>query len=286
MIAIFNDNNERLPITYNSDLVINEPIAGNKQHLYEVNVVLVRDVFSGINEPRPTGDGTEAFSVRKAAKLIRIDGIIRAPTLAALSDMNARLRTEFDPSLLAKNDLTGHGFAPLEFTVLAAAGNQESYVLTRPVANPDYLFDQYLGKNAPFRLELFCSDPRRYLQTATATPFTGSQSLVITNTGNYPSIPTISITMSGVGSDNYGLLNTLYDPDGSVRMDLTGMVNGDVIRVYPDEKIVTRNGIRYDHIVANTTNWNLMVQPGAQTFQVTSGTNAITTLTTHHAFSM
>jgi hypothetical protein len=286
MISIFDDDGNRLPMTFNSGLVLNSPIGGDPMRIYEVNSVLVRDVFSGTTEPRPTEDGSEVYAVRKSAKLIRIDGIIRAPSFAALSDMNVDLRGAFDPAKLSQLDTTGHGFAPLTFTVLSESGDQESYALARPIATPDIMFDQYLGKNSPFRIELFCADPRRYLLTSTVHTLTGSDTEDINNDGNYPSIPTISIAMSGVGSASFRLRNNTYEPDGSVDLNLSSTINGDIITVYPNEKVVLRNGARADHLVFSTTNWKLDLMPGANAFQVSNGTNSITTVTAFHAFSM
>ena len=286
MIGIFDDDGNRLPIVFNTNLTLNEPIGGDPLRIYEVNSVLVRDVFAGTNEPHATEDGSETYSVRKVAKLIRIDGIIRAPSFSALSDMNSTLRGELDPASLSRLDPTGHGFAPLAFTVLSAAGDQDSYVLARPIATPDYMFDQYLGKNAPFRIELFCADPRRYLLSSTVHTFNGPEIEVVNNLGNYPSIPTISIEMSGAGSSDYRLLNTSYNPDGMVELNLGGSIAGDIYVIYPNEKVVTKNGVRVDNLVDNATNWNLDLQPGANTIQVSNGVNTVTTVTAFHAFSL
>lgn len=288
MISIFDDDGDRIPILYNipTPITLNAPIDGNPLHIYEVNAVMVRDVFSGTTEPRTDRDGTEVYGVRKSAKLIRIDGIIRAPTFAALSDMNVALRAAFDPSLLSKLDPSGHGFAPLEFTVPSAAGNQDSYVFARPVATPDYMFDQYMGKNGIFRVELYCADPRRYLANATVHTITGGNWTTITNAGNYPSIPYISIAMSGPGSVTYSIQNNNYVPDGDITIDLSGSVNGDSYILYPNEKVLLKNGARADHLINPASNWNLYLMPGAQIMEVLLGTNAVTTIHAHHAFSL
>lgn len=286
MIPIFDDTGARLPIIFNTDLRLNEAIGGNPLHIYEVNGIYIRDVFAGTIENRPVGDGSEVYGARKAAKIVRIDGIIRAPTFAQLSDMNAALRGDLDPAALSQADTLGHGFAPLEFTVLSEAGNQESYVLARPVQTPDYMFDQYLGKNVPFRLEFFCADPRRYLLTTDVHTLVGSTTQVVTNDGNYPSIPQIEITMSGAGSASYSFRNTLYNPDGTVGLNLSSTINGDVIVIYPHEKIVTKNGSRADNLVIDGSTWELLIQPGAQTLQTLNGTNASAEVTVFHAYSM
>lgn len=285
MIPIFNDTGDRMPITY-GNLTINEPINGNPLHIYEVNAVLVRDVFSGTVESRPEADGSEAYGTRKSAKLVRIDGIIRAPTFAALSDMNAELRGALDPAMLSKQDVIGHGFSPLEFTVLSATGNDESYLLARPVQNPDYMNDQYLGKNMPFRLEFFCADPRRYLLTANIYTLVGSDTKAITQLGNYPSTPSIEITMDANGSATYQLVNFGPTPDGVISLNLSGLVNGDVVVVYPLDKVVTKGGARADNLVNDTTDWNMLVHPGTFNWQTINGTNTTTELIVYHTFSM
>lgn len=287
MIPIFNDAGERMPIVFNTTLRLNEPIDGNPLHIYEVNAVAVRDVFNGTMENRPTRDGSEAYGVRKSAKIIRLDGVARAPTFAHLSDMNAALRGWMDPARLSNDDPLGHGFAPLAFDVLSVAGAEESYVLARPVQNPDYLVDQYLGKNAPFRLEFVCADPRRYLLAANIYTATGGVAgFVMTNAGNYPSIPSIEITMSGAGHSGYQLNHLGHDPDGVVRLDLSGTSNGDIIRVYADQQVVTLNGDRADHLVHDTTNWNLIMLPGNASLNAANRTNASTEWIIYHAFSM
>lgn len=286
MIGVFNDANERLPMVFNTGLRLNEPIAGNPLHIFEVNSVMVRDVFSGTTEPRSIGDGTEIYAVRKSAKIIRIDGIARAPSFAALFDMQSELRSELDPARLSMLDEIGHGVAPFEFTTLSASGDQESYVLARPVSNPDYLFDQYLGMNAPFRIELFCADPRRYLATAVVHTIVGTNGITAVNNGNYPSTPGISIAMSGAGSSVFRIRNTTHSPDGEIWLDLDGVLAGDVVVVYPNEKVVMLNGARADHLVGNGTNWELSLLVGNNDISVTSGTNATVTFTAYSTFSM
>ena len=286
MIPIFNDSGQRMPIVYDTDLRLNEAIGGNPLHIYEVNAVMVRDVFSGTIEPRPVGDGSEAYGMRKSGKIVRIDGIMRAPTFAALSDMQSDLRGYLDPALLSQQDTLGHGFSPLAFTALSAAGDEESYYLARPAATPDFMWDQYLGKNAPFRLEFFCADPRRYWLTANIYTFVGSQTKSVTQEGNYPSVPSIEITMTGAGALGYRLINYSNDPDGFLYMDLRGTIAGDVIEVFPDAKIVTKNGNRADEVVMDTTDWNLLVQPGTANLQVVNGTNSTTEIIVYHTFSM
>lgn len=285
MIPIFDDNGNRMPITYNG-LTINAPIGGNPMHIYEVNAILVRDVFSGTVESRPEGDGSEAYGTRKSAKLVRMDGIMRAPTFGALYDMTAALQGALDPAMLSQQDSVGHGFSPLGFDVLSVAGAEESYLLARPVQNPDYMNDQFLGKNMPFRLEFFCADPRRYLLSANLYTFTESQEQAITNDGTYPSVPAIEITMNGAGSALYQIINKGLTPNGNVYLNLTGVVNGDTIVVYPLDKVVTLNGNRADDLVGDNTDWNLFVQPGTFNFQVASGNNATTEIIAYHTFSM
>lgn len=286
MIPIFNDAGQRMPLVFDTNLRLNEAIDGNPLHIYEVNAVMIRDVFSGTVEPRPVGDGSEAYGVRKSAKLIRIDGIIRAPTFAQLSDMNAALRGYLDPARLSQEDALGHGFAPLAFTALGEVSDEESYFLARPAQTPDYMVDQYLGKNVPFRLEFYCADPRRYWLTASIYTFTGSQTHSVTQEGNYPSVPAIEIVMSGAGSSNYRIINYGNNPDGNIYLNLSGVLNGDVINIYPEAKIVTRNGDRADSLVNDTTDWNLLIQPGTNNLQVVSGTNAVTEVIVYHTFSM
>lgn len=287
MIPIFNDAGDRMPLVFNTDLRLNEPIDGNPMHLYEINAVMVRDVFSGTVESHPVNDGSEAYGTRKSAKIIRVDGIIRAPTLAQLSDMNAELRGEMDPATLSKEDALGHGFAPLEFTVLSVAGNQASYVWARPVQTPDYMWDQYIGHNAPFRLEFFCADPRRYLQTANNYVYVGSDVLTPTQNGNYSSIPDIVIVRdSGSASTTYTITNSDVTPDGIVKLNLSSTVDGDIIRVYIDDKVVTKNGARADGLVHDDTNWDMYIRPGLNNIAVTNGGNTTTTITVYHAYSM
>lgn len=285
MIPIFDDSGNRMPITYNG-LTLNAPIGGDNMHIYEVNAVMVRDVFSGTIESRPEGDGSEVYGSRKSAKLVRIDGIMRARTFADLYDMSADLHGSLDPAMLSQQDSLGHGFSPLEFDVITGLGNEESYLLARPVQNPDYLNDQYLGKNMPFRLEFFCADPRRYLLTANLYTFVESQEQAMTQNGNYPSVPAIEITMNGAGSALYQLINKGVTPNGNIHLNLTGVLNGDSIIVYPLDKVVTRNGDRADDLVLDDTDWNMLVQPGTFNFQVASGTNATTEIIVYHTFSM
>lgn len=285
MIPIFDDDNNRMPIVY-GDLRLNEPINGNKLHIYEVNAVLVRDVFSGTVEPRPAGDGSEVYGTRKSAKLVRLDGIMRAPSLAALSDMGIELRGYLDPAYLSKLDVTGHGFAPLEFDVLSVAGNDESYVLARPVQNPDYMMDQYLGKNMPFRIEFLCADPRRYLLTANLYTLTGTDTEAVTQQGNYPSIPAIEITMSASGSSDFRLINHALSHDPWIGFNLSSLSGGDDLVIWPNDKIVTVNGDRADSIVNQWDTDGFLIYPGTHNIEALNANNAVTEITVYHTFSM
>lgn len=286
MIGIFDDSGARLPIIFNTTLRLNEPIDGNPLHIFEVNAVNVRDIFSGLNEPKPVADGSESYASRKTAKIVRIDGITRAPTYSELYDMQAELTSELDPARLSEIDQITHGFARLTFTTPSVLFAQVSYVLARPVSNPDFMFDQYIGKNIPFRIEMLCANPRRYLQSTGMFTLTGTDTDEGTNLGNYQSDPSISITMSGAGNADFQLKNTTQTPDGLVSLNLSGCISGDVIDIFIDDKKVTKNGARLDSIVNNSTDWRLHMLSGVNTMQTLNGTNTATTITTRHAYSM
>lgn len=235
MIGIYKDDGTRLAIDYNS-LTLNSP-SDPKDDTYEVNSVVTKTVIDSASDPRPQGDGFEVMDPQKLAKVIRLDGIVRAPTLAKLFDKIELLAKKFDPVLVTRDNPTTGGFIPIYFdvpttdTVTYASGLIACQYFARPKAAVEPPDSMYTGTSAPFTIELFCKDPRRYYQGTSTLTGSGTAS----NTrADYPSMPYLELAMAGAGSATYTATNSTVGE--SIVLDLSGRTNGQTVYVYHDTR--------------------------------------------------
>lgn len=272
MISLFTDDpTVRLPVTYDDAITLNATLDSDPNKLYEINSVVIRTVVASTMEPRPMQDGMEAYDARKTSKIIVLDGIIRAPSYPVLWDMINELGRIFDPALGSFNEPVTHGFNSLKFTTLSAAGSKLCMYVCRPVGPPDIQWTEYMGLNAPFRLELMAADPRRYLQTPIVVPFEADGSHVVVNTGEYPSYPVVTLTATGAMHATLQLTNEVYTPDKVITLNLSSITAGQVVKVYFDEKIITVNGTRVDGLILPGPVW-WQFKPGSQVVSFSSST--------------
>src|SRR3970282_1251902 len=171
MFSLFDGTRRRLAVTFNG-LTLNNP-SDVSDDTYELNTVAGMTVVDAIAELRPEGDGMEVYDARKVSRLVRIEGVIRAPTLARFYDKGKLLPKTFAPALISLNNPTVNGFLALDFTVLTEddATYPDGLVLSRYYCRPRTLVEpldsQYSGTGASFAIELQLRDPRGVLQTPT-----------------------------------------------------------------------------------------------------------------------
>lgn len=269
MIGLYDENNARLPLDFDG-YIFNQNIDGNANHGVLVDRHLVTQEFASTNVPKQVGDGSEVYGARKIGKIISLWGFIKAPNMRELSDLVDNFAANFDPALLSFLDTaTGVGVATLTFTNLTAAGpNYLSFVQCRPITVPAILWDRYTGDSVPFRLDLFCPDPRRYHATASNPTVTGAANDIV-NAGNYPTYPTWTITTSGNGASNFQIENITR---GEILQLNLSAVGAATIIVYPVQKAVSVNGVLNAGIAAFGTEW-WQLAPGINSVRRNNNTN-------------
>lgn len=245
MIPIYKDNNGqdvRLAHTYNG-LTLNNP-ADPTTDTYEINRITPRTDIQSIIEPHQGREGSEAWGARKTGRLFRVDGVIRAPTLAKLHDKIKALAEAFDPDKATLENPDAQGFLPYDFSVPTtdtatyASGLVPSRYLVRAIHLPEPTIDYGHGYSAAYTIDLFARDPRRYLQTAETF---GAASGDADNTAaDYRSFPSVTITMSGAGNVAATLTNSTVG--NALVLDLSDLVDNDVVVVDMEQKFITLNG--------------------------------------------
>src|SRR3972149_5527062 len=147
MISLFDDARRRLAVTYNG-LTLNNP-SDVSDDTYELNIVAGVTVVDAIAELRPEGDGMEVYDARKVSRLVRIEGVIRAPTLARFYDKVKLLAKTFDPPPISLHNPTVHGFLALDFSVMTEddATYADGLVPSRYYCRPRTLVEPIEGQS-------------------------------------------------------------------------------------------------------------------------------------------
>lgn len=290
MIAIFNDSGSRLTVAYNG-LSMNVA-ADNNDDTYEINSVVTGDAYTVLHDDRPNDDGSELSSaVRKTMKIIRIDGTIRAPSVAKFMDKRQALAVAFDAAKIAREN-SSDPYLPLTFsvpttdTVTYATGLISSKYLVLPKRLTLPAISQYTGESGFFSVELEAIDPRRYYATLqSTTAIVGSGSQVYANTkANTDSPGTLTITMSGAGSATY----TVYDDSLGLThlvLNLSTLTNGQYVTVDMKSKSISLSGTAAPQLYVSGDFWNIPPDDYLSAgLVVTNGTNASTVMSWYPAF--
>ena len=290
MIGLVNDPISgplnRLAITYNG-LTLNNP-ADAINNTYQIDSVTPATQFDTITDPSPGSDGMEAYNVFKAARLLTLKGVIRAPSVAALYDKVKLLALSFDPAKITHENPSG-GFLKMTFSVPTldltdySTGLVPSFYYARPRDIPEPTDSTLMGTDLPFKIDMLLIDPNRYYQTQSSQTGAGA----IANTlADYRSYPTITITMAGAGSATYtyGLTNSI-DAAVSLVLNLSSTVNTDVITVDPQNARILKNGTDATGTFYVSGAYPL-IEPGTNTVTLTNVTNATTVTTFYPAFCL
>lgn len=272
MLALYNDAGARLAHTYNG-LTLNNP-ADDEKDTFELNNVVPLTQLDSVSDPHPDKDGMESYDVRKVARVLRVEGVIRAPTIAALFDKQKLLALTFDPAKVAHENPTTQGYLPYDFSVPTAdtanypSGLVPSRYYLRARACVEPIVSQYTGYAAMFVLELVARDPRRYLQTTSSITAAGALN---NSLADYRSWPTLTLNMTGAGSATAQIQNTTDLGVKAITLNLSGTVNLDVIVVDFENQTITKNGVATPSLYVSGDWWE--VEPDTQTIAITNFTN-------------
>lgn len=284
MIGIFSSDATRLAVTYNG-LTLNNP-ADAADSTYEINAVATRPLYDTIEDPSPSGDGAEIYDPRKIKLLIAIDGTIRAQSYADLYDRIKSLMATFDPAKVAHENPSTQGFLALDFSVPTADTTTypSGLVPSRYYARAANLYvpadSEYTALAAFFRLDLECSDPRRYLQTTSSLTGAGT---IDNSKADYRSFPTITITAAGAGSATYAIGNANTYGTNTLTLNLSGLVNTDVVVVDMAAQTIKKNGVSTPSLYVSGSWWS--IEPVASNaITITNPANMTTVTTWRRAF--
>lgn len=276
MIGIFDDAGNRLPLVWGTDTVmlyLNDKTdrtgSGYKtdpDNWYRVDSVSLADQLDWVSDPHPTTDGMEAYSARKVQKLIVIEGVIVAESLAKLFDLKVDLATYFDAGYLSGVYGPTESFQMLKFqrpttdTATWSDGLADLMYVARPRSSTFPISSSVTGNSALFRVELVAADPRCYAQAQSQVIRSGSSSSMIVRSP-YSSWPKpIWFKMTGAGSSTFGMRFGTSWPNYCI-FDLSGRSNGQVISIYPETRIVTVGTT--PTLLYKSGDWNaLLIPPG------------------------
>lgn len=265
MIGLFDANGARLPILVEG-LTFNDPNAA-LDDITEINSVRPATSIDYVSDPLQERDGLEVYKPRKIGRLVILDGVIRAPSIGALFDRIDTLASKLDPVILADTYPDEEGFVPLDFTTPSVSGDKACryYVRTNKLIEP--IITEYQPRqSALLSVEFLLRDPRRYLQASSTLAGAG----VAVNAGNYKTWPTLTVTMAGPGSSIFEISNSTTGQ--SLRLDLSGRVNGDVVVVDMFRRSIKINGVETPSI-----------QGTGDFFPLTAGNNTIAYANTANA---
>lgn len=293
------------PFVFNGVLTLNNP-ADNPDDTYEIVNVAVADQFALQTEPLPQDDGQQSYIPRKVRKLIHIDGIIHAPTLAKLNYKAMQLNYYLDPVNAFWADTAtmddNKGFLPLTFSVPTtdtanyADGLIEVIAYVRSTQRPVQVGSKLQGYSARFQIVFEMIDPRFYYATADAVTLNDGSNTVHASVTEYPTYPVLSVTLSSAadvirinrispndenGNDANVRLNLLATLDGSAAQ------SGDVVTFNMRNGRAFLNGSRRDDFIVPGFMDFWPVLPGSNTiFLDSQGTSfSAKTLTYNRAFA-
>lgn len=243
--------------------------------------------FRDLREPLHLAQGGTLGRVHKGLLGLRLRGRIREPDaayLGELADRERAMRAAFDPYQCYLDSPTTDGAYALDYsspttdTATYASGRIALRRYMRPVSLS--LSENLVSHAIPFDLVLSAADPREYEQTEqtiTLTPASASQAAL--NRGNTSAPWKATITMAGAGSATFGLDDT-GDALTAIVLDLSGMVNNDVVVVYGENSgpygrglRVTKNGVDNFALKTSTPATWFSLLAGSRTIAITNHTN-------------
>lgn len=247
MIPLFKDNGDRIALAYSSLITLNSP-NDPQDDIYECNIYSSSPQWDALTEPKTQGHGLEGHEPRKVVTLHRIDGVIRAPTLAKLYDKVLALNEAFDMvNAFDSDSSTEHnrGYLPFWFsipttnTALYPTGLIPAEIRVRSLAVPVSRSSQFEGTTCRFTLMLQAADPRIYYTTEQTVSRANAGTMNADNDdAGFPSPVTLTIDFSGAGSGRTSFLmggRTLV-------LDLSGLISTDEVVVDMERQTIELNG--------------------------------------------
>lgn len=283
MIGIHDDDGLRLAQTYNG-LTLNDP-ADPEDDTFEVNQVITIAAFDSRLDSDPSEDGAELTPAKRIQYLVRVDGTVRAPTLAKLFDKKRLLVLAFDPASTSRKNPSTNGVLPYDFSVPTEDTDEYTsglvpsryYARSRgSVVPPDSM---YTGMACFFSVELIVPLARRFLQTEDTLAGAGDAD----NEGDAPTWPTLTVTMAGAGDTDYTITRDGLDTSSkTLTLDLSGLSDTEVVVVDPQLKKITVDGVDAPELYVSGDFFDL--DPGVNTITYANTTNATSSLAWRRAW--
>ena len=280
MIPLFKDPSagaidapeNRLAIVYagNASITLNDPASPTDDSMF-LDDIAVSPITDAVMENKQGKDGMEAYQVFKNGLMIRMHGIIKAPTQARLFDKAEALAYAFDPALLSRRfSPSSLGFrslafsVPTEDTVTFPSGLMPSQYFARAMDPVHFARSTFEGYNAPFEIDLIVRDPRRYLQTLRQKFDNGAMDNLV---ADYPSWPMLTIVMTAAGNAAAGFQNAgSLGGAKTLTLNLSGLAASDVVVVDMERRLIKRNGITDMSLYVSGDYWMIEPQNNTQSF--------------------
>jgi hypothetical protein len=242
MLALYytsGNKDVRLAHTYNG-LTLNNP-ADSPQDTIELNSAQPLTQIQSDIEAHDNREGSEAWGAIKTARIIRIQGVIRAPTLGRLHDQIKSLAAAFDPNKTTLDNPSVQGFLPYDFSVPTLdTTNYPSglvpsryYARAQNLPEPAIAYDK--GYTGAFHLDLFMRDPRRYLQAQSQFGLTSGD--LDNRLADFRSWPSLTLTMTGAGSATTTFTNTTLGL--ALVLNLSSTTNGQTVVVDFEQRFIS-----------------------------------------------
>lgn len=295
-IPIFKDGSNDKPVRIAHDyngLTLNDP-TDDPDNTYLIEQTSEQLFYDSVVEPNAETDGSHAAEVRRVQSLHRIDGWVKAPSLAALHDKIAALNEAFDPVLAYDN--TNHydrGYLPYDFDVPTA--NTDDYATgliaaryyLQAIQLPVAVHTKFDGFQARYNLMMRAIDPRAYLQTTESNNRTGDGVLTLDNTlATYPSWPVITIAFTTAASTDITLKRTT-GTDLTIHLEADNLSDsaGETLTIDPYKKTYEyADGTdKVSAIKVATRFWQVLPQSNSITI-AGAPANAVITVTWRRAF--
>jgi hypothetical protein len=288
VIGLYTDAGARLAVTMPNGLVLNNP-SDEPNDTFELNAVITAAQFDTSIDSDPTDDGAIVSPAKRVLYVVRLDGTVRAPTLAKLYDKKQLLAASFDPSLASRTYPSTDGFSAMTFSVPTtdtteyATGLVSSiyYVRSRKEVVP--IDSMYQGTAAFFSAELLLRDPRRYYGTADTLGSVASGTA--DNEGDAPTWPILTLTMAGPGNVAF-TMERVAPLNGTKQLvlDLTGLSASDSVVVTFERGRITVNGSDAPERYVSGDFFDL--DPGENTITYTNFGNATRSLSWRRAWTI
>lgn len=268
MIGIYSDAGTRLAMAYNGLTV-------NSEDIYPVGIVTVDHRYDAVSDPRPQDDGMESYSPRRLSTVFRVEGIVKADSVAMLHDRIEALNEAFDPVVAADQD-DDFGFLPFTFSVPTedtdnyATGFKLMQCFVRSIEIPVPRISKFEGDGARFSLMLQAKDPRRYLQSESSMSLSSGSNTVDNSLAGYPSYPRFTFSMTGAGDAAFRIEFPSDEEGRDLQLNLSGLSNGDDVEVDFATRQIYLNGA-VDMDLYDAGQWGKL-HPRSQTVTLVSTT--------------